>query len=156
MPDDFDFSTDRRTVTLRSARKIPVHVTTEYLIRTSADVEAFRQRASRAWQRLVLRPPFSLDDDLTSLERAVNRHRMDCGCGMGAGFLIGAFVAQVILMLFRLPMSASDIFAAILALLGSTSLAALIGKGLGILLARRRYYACLERLFVAFQQREKA
>lgn len=156
MPDYFKFLKARNTARLRRARGAPPLLPSEYRLRTSADVEELRRLAFRVRRPLILNPLFSIDDDLASLERAANRYRADCGCGIGAGFLITALVSYAVLVVFHLPTTLTGIFAAMLGLIGSAFSAAFIGKGLGILRARWKYYRCLDLMLVSFRRREEA
>jgi hypothetical protein len=149
MPNYFKFLMARNTVRLRRADEVLPLVASEYRLRTAADVEQLRRHSFRVRRPLILKPLFTIDDDLASLERAANRHRADCGCGIGAGFLVTALVSYATLVVFHLPTTVPGIFAAMLGLIGSALTAALIGKGLGILRARWKYYRCLDLMLVS-------
>jgi hypothetical protein len=156
MPYYFKFLMARNRARLRRADEALPLVASEYRLRTAADVEQLRRHAFRVRRPLILKPLFTIDDDLASLERAANRHRADCGCGIGAGFLITALVSYATLAVFHLPTTVPGIFAAMLGLVGSALSAAFIGKGLGILRARRQYYRCLDLMLISFHQREES
>ena len=156
MANYFKFLMARNTARLRQARGALPLPASEYRLRTSADVEELRRHAFRVRRPLTLKPLFSIDDDLASLERAANRYRADCGCGVGGGFLIMALVSYATLVVFHLPTTVTGIFAAMLGLVGSALTAAFIGKGLGILRARWKYYRCLDLMLVSFRQREES
>jgi hypothetical protein len=124
------------------------------LIRCSADVAALQRQAGPPSQTFILRPPFALDDDLISLAAEIRHHLSDCGCRMGARFLIAAIIANLALTVFRIPMSISEALLRILVLLASAVLAALLGKAFGIFRARRRYFRCLGRIFCTLREQE--
>src|SRR5580765_6653544 len=115
MPNYFKFLMARHT-----ARPFPAPpVASGYRLRTSADVEELRHHAFRIRRPIILNPLFIIDDDLSALERDANRHRADCGCGIGAGFLIMALPSYATLVVFHLPTTVLGIFAAMLGLVGS-------------------------------------
>jgi hypothetical protein len=156
MPNYFKFLMAGNTARLAQTRGAPSLPASEYRLRTSADVEELRRHAFRVRRPLILKPLFTIDDDLASLERAANRHRADCGCGVGAGFLITALVSYATLVVFHLPTTVTGIFATMFGLVGSALTAAFIGKGLGILRARWKYYRCLDLMLISFRQSEES
>jgi len=118
-------------------------------IRDASDVQALRRAARRPRQPIALVSPNDSEPQLIALLRTVNRHRSDCGCAMGARFLIMALATHLALALWHRPTNLRGVVSTVLAIFGSAVLAALIGKGVGVLWAHRQYRQSLERLSFA-------
>ena len=125
------------------------------VIKNSSDVGALRRCKFRLRQTLALGPSVLRDEKLTSLESVINRYRSDCGCKMGAGFLIASAITQSVLAIVHLPKTPAEIFKVLFFLVASAIIAALIGKGIGIWWARWKYFQCLNKLFLTLRENEE-
>jgi hypothetical protein len=96
-------------------------------------------------------------DERTTWQNAAKRYQLDCGCSTGAAFALGAaFLALAVQILGGLPASPVAVVRAAVEVIGAMFITGLLGKGVGLMMSRRRFRDVTLRLLEDLDRDERS
>jgi hypothetical protein len=117
-------------------------------IRSASDARALLRQSAIHRRTVLVRNPHIPADQLLQWELDLNRHLRDCGCSLGAVFVLLTFAVWLVLLLAQLPSSFADWFWMLARMIVLVALGGGLGKIAGLARARFSILTIIRRMHV--------